>query len=310
MRSLKCTTFNDEISIVGVEASFLRGLPSFNIVGLPNTAIKESENRIKAALINAGFNFPPKKIIISLSPSDLPKRGSHFDLCIAVLVAMQNDEFDESFFVFGELGLDGSVKSTANLFSQLLFLSSKVKNAKVLLPLEIAKKAACIPKLEIYAVSNLQDAVRFFRDDEFKNSCKFNETHEIFENFIELNGQIYVPNFDYKLDFKDVKGQARAKRASLIAAAGMHNILFEGSPGSGKSMCAKRIRYILPPQSLDEILLASAYRSLNNQDSDFSAFRPFRSPHHTSTRSSIFGGGSHSARVGEIGLANGGELFF
>ncbi len=310
MRSLRCATFNDELNIVDVESTFIRGLPSFNIVGLPSQSIKESENRIKAALLNRGFSFPPKKIIINLSPSDLPKKGSHFDLSIALLIFLQQEEIDSEFFVFGELGLDGLVKSTATLFSHLLFLSSKVKSAKVLVPNEIANRAASIPNLEIYTVSNLDDAIQFFRDEEFKKSCYFAKKHKIFENVIEIDGEIYVPNYNYPLDFISVRGQKRAKRASLIAASGMHNLLFEGSPGSGKSMCAKRIRYILPPQSLDEILLASAYESLDNKDSDFSAFRPFRSPHHTSTRGSIFGGGSQNARVGEVALANGGELFF
>lgn len=306
MKSLKCAIFSDDLQIINVESTFLRGLPSFNIVGLASVTIKESENRIKSALLSLNFSFPPKKIVINLSPSDIPKSGSFFDLVIALLIALQNDSFDSSFFVFGELGLNGKVKSTNSLFSTLLFLSEKVESAKVLVPKDIALKAAMIPNLEIYAVDSLQDAIMFFKDSEFAKKCFINETHPLFEKSIVINGQSFVPSFTYELDFKDIKGQKRAKRASLIAASGMHNILFEGSPGCGKSMCAKRIRYILPPQSIKDVLLTTAYESLNNKNVDFSALRAFRSPHHTATRSSIFGG----AKIGEIALANGGELFF
>ena len=310
MKSLKSAAFTDNIVEVTVESSFVRGLPGFSVVGLAGTTIKESESRVKSALLALNFKFPPSKIIINLSPSDVPKNGSHFDLPIALLIALQKEKIDNEFFVFGELGLGGDLKSTANLFSILLFLSTKVKKAKILVPLDIAEKACMIPNYEVYAVKNLSDAVRFFMDEEFASSAKFDKIHPLFESVIEICGEKFVPNSDFSLNFKDIKGQNRAKRASLIAACGMHNILFEGSPGCGKSMCAKRIAKILPPQSLEEIMLASAYESLNNKNSDFSALRPFRSPHHTSTRSSIFGGGSSSAKIGEVALANGGELFF
>ena len=216
----------------------------------------------------------------------------------------------EKIFVFGELGLDGSVKSTANLFSILLFLSTQVQKAKILVPKEIAAKASMIPNLEVYGVSTLEEAIKFFSDAEFAKSTHFSATHELFSNVIEISGKRYVPNLNFELDFKDVLGQERAKRACVIAAVGMHNILFEGSPGSGKSMCAKRLVYIMAPQSLEEVLKSAAYRSLNLQDSEFTSTRAFRSPHHTSTKSSIFGGGSNVAKIGEIALANGGVLFF
>lgn len=308
MKTLKCATFCGELKIVEVESSFVKGLPGFDIVGLADATIKESISRVKSALFTTGFNFPARKIIINLSPSDFPKTGSHFDLAIALLILLQNDTKFEPIFVFGELGLDGNVKSTANLFSILLFLSTKLNHAKVLVPREISHKAAMIPNLEVYAISTLGEAYEFFSSS--AEQFKFSQTHELFKNFSEICGKKYIVNSDFTLDFKDIRGQARAKRASLIAAAGMHNILFEGSPGCGKSMCAKRICYILPPQSLDEILLSCAYRSLNNEDVDFSALRAFRNPHHSSTRSSIFGGGSNQAKIGEVALANGGELFF
>ncbi|ASM34526.1 putative Mg chelatase-like protein [Campylobacter sputorum subsp. bubulus] len=310
MKTLKCATFCGELKLVEVESSFARGLPGFDIVGLADTTIKESILRVKSALNFIGFNFPAKKITINLSPSDFKKTGSHFDLSIALLILLQHLENIEPIFVFGELGLDGSVKSTANLFSILLFLSTKVKKAKILLPKDIANKAAMIPNLEIYAINSIQDAIKFFEDKQNEQEFKYTKTHKIFENFIEINGEKFIPNFDFSMDFSDIKGQGRAKTACLIAASGMHNVLFEGSPGCGKSMCAKRLRYILPPQSLDEILLSCAYSSLNNEDVEFSTLRSFRNPHHSSTRSSIFGGGSNRAKIGEVALANGGELFF
>ena len=310
MKSLKCATYGDGLKIIDVESIFSRGLPGFSIVGLASTSIKESTERVKAALLALDFAFPAQKITINLSPSDLPKSGSHFDLSIALLIALQKAKSLEKIFVFGELGLDGSVKSTANLFSILLFLSTQVQNAKILVPKEIAAKASMIPNLEVYGVSTLEEAIKFFSDAEFAKSTHFSATHELFSNVIEIGGKRYVPNLNFELDFKDVLGQERAKRACIIAAVGMHNILFEGSPGSGKSMCAKRLVYIMAPQSLEEVLKSAAYRSLNLQDSEFTSTRAFRSPHHTSTKSSIFGGGSNVAKIGEIALANGGVLFF
>lgn len=311
MKSLKSACLSDTLHIINIESAFLRALPNFDIVGLASTTIKESVSRVKSALASVdGFTLPALRIVINLSPSDVKKDGSHFDLPIALLILLQKEKFENDFFVFGELGLDGSVKSNAELFSILLFLSSQVKKARVLVPTSIAQKASMIPNLDVFAVSNLNEAREFFKNNEFMQSCSVKNSHPLFDNAIEINGRKFVPNLNFELDFIDIKGQERAKRAALICAAGMHNILFEGSPGCGKSMSAKRIRYILPPQSLEEILLASAYQSLNSKDAPFSSLRAFRSPHHTSTRSSIFGGGSGTAKIGEVALANGGVLFF
>ncbi len=311
MKSLKCACLGSKLHIIDIESTLLRALPGFEIVGLASVTIKEAATRVKSALSALkDFSLPAMKIIINLSPSDVKKDGSYFDLAIALLVLLQKERFDSDYFVFGELGLDGRLRSSAELFSILLFLSTQVDCAKILLPKDIALKAAMIPNFEIYAVENLAQARDFFLNDEFRQSCKVKAAHPIFDNVIEISGRKFVPNLNYELDFIDIKGQERAKRASVIAAAGMHNILFEGSPGCGKSMSAKRLPYIMPPQSLEEILLASAYESLNSNNSDFSTVRSFRSPHHTSTRSSIFGGGSGMARIGEVALANGGVLFF
>lgn len=308
MKKLKCISFNEELDIIEVESTFTRGIPALNIVGLANTAIKESTERIKATLLSKNFTFPAKKITINLSPSGIPKKGSHFDLAIASLILFQNENLDD-FFVVGELGLDGSIKSTNELFSLLLFLSAKIKNAKIITPKSIAKKASMIPNLTIYGLENLDDLMEFFKE---KNYDKFlyKNSHPLFENPIKINGEIYIKNENFLYDFIDVKGQEHAKKACIISALGMHNILFEGSPGCGKSMCAKRLVYIMPPQSLNEVLSQNAYMSLNNNDCEFKDTRIFRNPHHTSTRASIFGGVTKNAKIGEVALANGGILFF
>lgn len=311
MKSLKSACLSDQLNIINIEATFLRALPSFEIVGLAGTTIKESAIRVKTAIATIGdFSFPAAKIVVNLSPTDIKKDGSHLDLPIALLILLQKTKFRANFFVFGELGLDGSLKSSAELFSTLLFLSAKVENAKILVPKDIALKAAMIPNFQVFSVSNLNEAREFFINEKFNATCLINAIHPLFEDIMKIDNKTFVPNNNFELDFSDIKGQERAKRACVICACGMHNILFEGSPGCGKSMSAKRLRYILPPQSLEEILLASAYHSLSSLNTDFSAFRPFRSPHHTSTRSSIFGGGSGIAKIGEVALANGGVLFF
>jgi len=309
MKKLKSASLGDELALIDVESTFTRGLPGFSIVGLPNSAIKESTERIKATLMHKNFAFPAQKITINLSPSGIPKNGSHFDLAIALLILLQKESFDENFFVFGELGLDGAIKATNELFSLLLFLSTKLEKARVLLPKEIALKASMIPNLEVFAFNHLDEALSFFKDKNYEN-FKFKNSHPILSEFIEIQGEKFIKNTKFTYDFSEVKGQENAKRACLIAAAGMHNLLFEGSAGSGKSMCAKRLVYILPPQSLQEVLLNSAYNSLNSKNTDFSSTRAFRSPHHTSTRASIFGGGTKMAKIGEVALANGGMLFF
>ena len=166
-----------------------------------------------------------------------------------------------------------------------------------------------IPNLEIYGLENLNGAIEFFKEKNYEN-FRFSHNHPLFANPLQIENEIFLQNMDFKLDFKDIKGQEKAKRACMIAALGMHNILFEGSPGSGKSMCAKRLVYIMPPQSLSEILMQNAYMSLDSKDCEFTKIRAFRHPHHTSTRASIFGGGTKNARIGEVSLANGGVLFF
>jgi magnesium chelatase family protein len=309
MKSIYCATLDGiEAKAVDVEVSFVRALPSFSIVGLANTSIQESKERIKAALSAIDFKFPPQKVTVNLSPSDIKKEGSHFDLPIALLVALQKESIDlKDTMAFGELGLDGSLKDTSSLFAIILSLANSDEIKRAIIPKESLEKLSKIPSLKLYPASNLKEAIEIAKNiDEMK---PISSNAKIDAKYIDMDQRYYYID-SFKEDFADVKGQERAKRASLIAAVGMHNILFEGSPGCGKSMCAKRVRYILPPMSLKEILYIAKLDSITQKEPSFLPIRPYRSPHHSSTKASIFGGGSKRAKIGEVGLAHLGELFF
>ena len=308
---LKSATLqNLQAKEVWSEVSFTRGLPSFNIVGLASESIKESKERVKSALLHNNFTFPPLRILISLSPSDLQKSGSHFDLPIAVLIALKefvlSKEF-EDFFVFGELGLDGTIKDTNAIFPIVLSLAQKHKNLNVLTSIKSAQKLSKIPNIKIYALSSLNEAVSFFKKE--KTIQPYPQS-SIQAKKITILNKDYFYEENFELDFKDVLNQQRALRATLIASAGMHNILFNGTPGSGKSMIAKRIPYILPPLSIEEILEIATIKSIEQQEIDFKASRLLFAPHHSSSRASIFGGGSANVKPGVVALANNGVLFF
>ena len=310
VKHAKCATFyGNKAFEVDVESTLVRALPGFSIVGMADQSIQESRERIKSALSSIKFQFPAQKITINLSPSDLKKEGSHFDLVIALLIAMQKERFTcKNIFVFGELGLDGKVKKTNAIFPIILSLASLYEHFSVLIPHELLPKVAQIPNVTAFGVHSLQEALSFFREK------KFEEPQAISVGFgaqsVEVMGKNYFYTEAFSLDFSDVLGQHRAKRGLLIAAVGMHNVLMEGSPGCGKSMSIKRLRYILPPLSIEEVLESNAYHTLNEDDVALSALRPFRSPHHTSSKPSIFGGGSAQSRAGEVALAHHGILFF
>ncbi|MDR2081742.1 MAG: YifB family Mg chelatase-like AAA ATPase [Campylobacteraceae bacterium] len=313
MKKLLCATLDANIAhSVEVESTFVRALPSFSIVGLAQQSIQESRDRIKAALGSINFNFPAQKITVNLSPSDLPKSGSHFDLGVALLIALQKSNANfEDFYCFGELGLGGSVKSTVSIFPVILSLASRLKSLKVVVPHESLDIIASIPNVRAYGVESLEEAIEFFINAESRADKEAKITHKLFQNSIQIAGKTYILNDEFTLDFADIKGQAHAKEAMMIASAGMHNVLLEGSPGCGKSMSIKRLLYIMPPLEIGEILQNAANRSLGGESTVFSKLRPFRSPHHTSSRPSIFGGGSNfGAKIGEVALAHNGILFF
>ena len=311
MKTVKSATLDGfEALSVEVETSFSKALPAFSIVGLGNASIQESKERVKSALLFINFKFPPLKITVNLSPSEVYKSGSHFDLPIALSIALQNENVNfDDFHIFGELGLDGKLKDSDSIFVIVLSLIKQNKIKKVLVPKESVEKIKNLPNIEIYAISTLQEAIDLFLQGDFE-AAKVAICKEIAEKFIEINGVRYYQNQNFELDFGDILGQSFAKRAALIAAAGNHNMIMEGSPGCGKSMIAKRLPFIMPPMSLDEILEKAKLESFEGKEPTFEAMRTFRSPHHSSTRASIFGGGTNGAKIGEIAIGSNGVIFF
>ncbi|MDB2562030.1 YifB family Mg chelatase-like AAA ATPase [Sulfurimonas sp.] len=309
MQSINCATYEGlDAKVVHVESTLTKGLPSFNIVGMANLSINESKERVKSALLSNEFSFPPKRITLSLSPSDIRKEGSQFDLSIALMIVLNTLEDDLSdWFVFGELGLDGKVKENLTLFPLILSLVNQGMIKKAIVPASAIEKLSKIPNIELYGVSNLQEAIELLQ----KTRTITPILNKVAINYpsYEIKDKHYYYIKEYEYDFKDIKGQEVAKRATLIAAAGYHNILYEGSPGCGKSMIANRIRFILPPMNSEEILEVAKLDALEAKEPMFKPHRNIRSPHHSSTLASIFGGGAQRAKIGEVGLANKGVLF-
>ncbi len=309
VNSVRCATLDGTTAkVVEVEATFTRGLPGFAVVGLASSDIQEAKERTKSALLTGDFIFPPLKITINLSPSDIRKNGTHFDLTMALLIALNRRKIEQKeLFVFGELGLDGRIKSSSMLFPLILSLKEQGLISKAIVPKEAVEHLSHIPGVEFVAVESLKEAIGLFESKTFLpnvNACSYGGEST------EINNVRYYYKHHYKSDFADVKGQKVAKRAALIAAAGMHNYLMEGSPGCGKSMIAKRLRDILPPLCEEELLAIAKHQFLDGTTPDFEPIRPMRSPHHTATSASIFGGGSIQARIGEVALAHNGVLFF
>lgn len=287
---------------VTVEVDIANGIPSFSIVGLPDTAIKESKDRIRSAIKNSGFDFPTKRITVNLAPADIKKEGAGFDLpiAVAVLVAtnvLQTERFKE-FIMCGELSLNGEVKSIKGALPIALGFSKTDIN-KILLPFENIQEAAIVETADVYPIRNLKEVVDFLSGQ------------------IELQPQkldvvkLFKKNLKYRADFSDVKGQEHVKRGLEIAATGNHHCLLIGPPGSGKSMLAKRLPTILSDMNIDESLQISKIHSvagLLSPKKGLISTRPFRSPHHTISDCALTGGGTYPS-PGEISLAHNGVLF-
>lgn len=287
---------------VTVEADLTQGLPAFDIVGLPDAAIKEAKERVRAALRNSSFSLPPQKIIVNLAPADIKKEGSGFDLAIAMALLVADGKITQDslndFAFFGELSLAGEIKKINGILS-LAIASAQNGIKSIIVPKENAVEASLAEGITVYGAENLYEVYQFL-----SGKVKIEPT-------ITDTGTLIKNNLSYDVDFSDVKGQPLLKRAMEIAAAGGHNVIIMGSPGSGKSMLAKRIHTILPDMNINEAIETTRIYSaagMLTQDTPVIAVRPFRAPHHNISTAGLIGGGSDS-KPGEVSLAHNGVLF-
>lgn len=284
---------------VMVEADISRGVPSVNIVGLPNLAVKESKDRIRSAIINSGLEFPNQRIIINLAPSDIKKEGTHFDLPIALCMLssvypLQTNAFQRSAFV-GELSLNGEIVGVKGIIPFIINARDCQDIDRIFVPQDNLREAEVVDGIEVIAVKNLLELMAHIRGD-MKLPCVTRKERSI--------------SFDYEYDFSEVKGSLVSKRAAEICAAGNHNMLMIGAAGSGKTLVAKRLTSIMGHLTEEEYLDVSRIYSGTGfiNEHILERKKPFRSPHHTATMKALIGGGNAST-PGEVVLAHKGVLF-
>jgi len=295
-----CVLYGLEGYEVDVETDLSNGLPSFAIVGLPDISIRESKERVRSAIKNSGYKFPVSRITVNLAPANLKKEGSQIDLPIAIGILKANKiiekEIDNKTCIIGELSLNGKINAIDGALPMVISLR-KNNFKKVIIPVDNKEECGVIEGINVIPVENLNDLVDYLNGKLHIDA--YSVTYDLLEN---------IDN--YAEDFADIKGQPAMKRAVEIAAAGMHNLLLLGSPGSGKTMIARRIPTILPDLTFEESMEVTKIYSISGQLTNRGLIkkRPFRSPHHTSSRVAIAGGGSKPS-PGEVSLAHYGVLF-
>ncbi|MBO5058597.1 MAG: YifB family Mg chelatase-like AAA ATPase [Prevotella sp.] len=291
-----------DATVVTVEVSTSRGV-MFHLSGLGDTAVKESYDRIKAAIENNGFKFPVADITVNMAPADIKKEGSAYDLpiAIAILATVEKVSSDvlDKYMLIGELSLDGRLQPVRGILP--IAIKARAEKFKgLIVPSDNVREAGVVNSLEVYGMDNIMDVVSFLNGSATYQPQNL-DTRKIF----------YEQQYDFELDFADVRGQETVKRAMEVAAAGGHNMIMIGPPGSGKSMMAKRLPSILPPLSLSESLETTQIHSVAGKlgkDTTLISQRPFRSPHHTISPVALVGGGNNP-QPGEISLAHNGVLF-
>ena len=291
-----------ETTTVTVEVNLVRGV-MFHMTGLPDTAVKESYDRIRAALSNIGYRSPSAEITVNMAPADVKKEGSGYDLPVAIGILAANGKIDSGklskYMMVGELGLDGRLQPVRGALP--IAIRARAEHYEgLIVPQQNVREAAVVNNIDIYGMENLADVIHFF-----------NGTSTYQPTVIETRKEFYEQQNQYDIDFADVRGQESVKRALEVAAAGGHNLIMIGPPGSGKSMMAKRLPSILPPLSLAESLETTQIHSVAgklSRDTSLISQRPFRAPHHTISQVALVGGGNNP-QPGEISLAHNGVLF-